>query len=221
LPAGHTLPMIKLAMNTEAAFRISVWTLIGLTILMRGCFALRLYLAGERLTPDRAALLREGRAMVTFRAAGFLLLLAALFLYASNTPWLARITFSIPVWLRWSGVVLSLAGLGLWTWTQIELGRQWSAQLTLRDHHRLITTGPYARIRHPMYTAIFFWIGSLALVASNWLFVFMAVSTIAALSFRVPREEKMMLAGFGDQYRDYMNRTGRFLPGKSSPLKNN
>lgn len=208
-------------MNTEAAFRISVWTLIGLTILMRSCFALRLYLAGERLTPDRAALLREGRAMMVFRAGGFLLLIVFLALYGTNPAWLAGITMPLPDWLRWTGVALSLAGLGLWTWTQVELGRQWSAQLTLRDHHRLITTGPYARIRHPMYTAIFVWIGSLALVSSNGLFVFMAVATIAALSFRIPREEEMMLAGFGDEYQDYMNRTGRFLPGKSSPLKKN
>ncbi len=208
-------------MNTEAALRISVWTLLGLTILMRSYFALRLYLAGERFLPDRAAASREGKAMVAIRAAGFLLLTTALLLCGSNPPWLARITFSLPVWLRWASVVSGLASLGLWTWTQAELGRQWSAQLTLRDQHYLITTGPYSRIRHPMYTAIYVWVGSLALASSDWLFVAMAVSTIAILSFRVPREEKMMMAGFGDQYLNYMNRTGRYLPCKSSPLKKN
>ncbi len=75
-----------------------------------------------------------------------------------------------------------------------------------------MTTGPYARIRHPLYSSLFGIGVAFALVTANWLFVLLAVLVIVGLIARVPREEKMMLDEFGDSYRDYMLRTGRFFP---------
>ena len=97
-------------------------------------------------------------------------------------------------------------------WTHAVLGRFWSPYLQLRPGHRLIAEGPYARIRHPMYSTILGWMMSLGLVAANWVpFIFAA---LCALNFmlRIRGEEKMMLQQFGDEYREYMKRTGRLLP---------
>jgi protein-S-isoprenylcysteine O-methyltransferase Ste14 len=82
----------------------------------------------------------------------------------------------------------------------------------LRPGHRLITHGPYARIRHPMYSAIVGWLMSLGLVGANWIALLLAA--LGALNFmlRIQGEEKMMLQQFGDEYRQYMKRTGRLLP---------
>ena len=67
-------------------------------------------------------------------------------------------------------------------------------------------------MRHPLYTAMLGWAASLALVTANWVFVGLAVVMIPALVARVPREEHMMIEQFGDQYLEYMKKTGRFFP---------
>ena len=99
-----------------------------------------------------------------------------------------------------------------WAWTQYTLGKEWSPQLQLRQEHRLVTAGPYARIRHPIYTATMSIGVSFALVTANWVFVSLAVITIIMLVARVPREERMMIEAFGKEYQEYMRRTGRFFP---------
>jgi len=75
-----------------------------------------------------------------------------------------------------------------------------------------VTTGPYARVRHPMYTSMFGWGMALALVTAHWIFVVLAVLAIAGLIARVPREEQMMIEEFGEEYKAYRQRTGRFFP---------
>ncbi len=92
------------------------------------------------------------------------------------------------------------------------MGTLWSAYLELRTHHRLVTSGPYSRIRHPMYVAFLAWATSLGLVIANWVLIVFAVCLAVIVVARVPREEQMMLERFGDEYREYMKRTGRFLP---------
>jgi protein-S-isoprenylcysteine O-methyltransferase Ste14 len=92
------------------------------------------------------------------------------------------------------------------------LDTMWSAQLQLRAQHHLVTTGPYARMRHPLYTAMCIWGTGLALVTANWIFVALAAMVMAVFFTRVPREEQMMIEKFGDEYRAYMRRTGKFWP---------
>ncbi len=199
-------------MNAELAFRIAFWVLLALVLVMRGYFALRVRQAGERVMPDRAAVEREGRGMFVIRVVAFLLLIAVLVLYGIHHPWVRALDFRLPAGLRWAGFALGLAGLGLWTWTQAALGTMWSAQLQLREEHRLVTTGPYARMRHPLYTAMCIWSIGVALVTANWVFMAMAVMVMAVFVTRVPREEQMMIDQFGDEYRQYMKRTGRLFP---------
>jgi protein-S-isoprenylcysteine O-methyltransferase Ste14 len=195
-------------MNSEGTFRLAFWALLGVTMLMRIWFAIRVRRAGERLLPDMAAIRREGWR----RYAISLFVIALIVLLARNPNWGLKLTFPLPFWLRWAGVALGLASLGLWTWTHVALGTLWSAQLQLRTHHRLVTSGPYLRIRHPMYTAVLAWATSLGLVLANWVPIIVAVGGAVIFVMRVPREEQMMLERFGDEYREYMKRTGRFLP---------
>ena len=95
---------------------------------------------------------------------------------------------------------------------QEALGKEWSPQLQLREEHHLVTTGPYARVRHPIYTAMFGYGTSLALVTANWVFLGLAVLVIGGLIARVPKEEQMMLEEFGEEYKAYIKNTGRFFP---------
>jgi protein-S-isoprenylcysteine O-methyltransferase Ste14 len=133
-------------------------------------------------------------------------------LYAIDPPWMGVLSAPFPGWLRWVGFAVGLVGLALWTWTQAALGKEWSPQLQLRGEHHLVTTGPYARVRHPLYTGMLGWGAGVALVTANWVFAVMAVAVIVGIMARVPREEQMMIEEFGEEYRAYMKRTGMFFP---------
>ena len=199
-------------MNTQDMFNIVFWTLLASMFLTRGWFGFRVWRTGERILPDRAAVQREGLWPHVIEVVFFLLLAALIVQLLFRGGSLGGFSFPAPPWLRGTGFGLGITSVGLFAWTHAVLGRFWSTALQLRPGHRLITAGPYARIRHPMYSAILGWMISLGLVAGSWIpLVFAALS---ALNFilRIRPEEKMMLQQFGDQYRAYMKRTGRLLP---------
>lgn len=204
-------------MATETLFHILFVVLLVSVMGMRFYFMALVHQSGERLMPDQAAIEREGRGMFYARAILFFLLIAFLVLYLINPTWIRFLAVSLPIWLRWTGFALGIASLGLWTWAQAVLGRQWSAQLQLREEHQLVVTGPYCWIRHPIYTAMLGYGAGLALVTANWVFVVLALAMVAGLVARVPKEERMMIKEFGEQYRAYMRQTGRFLPIRKYP----
>lgn len=199
-------------MNSEAVFRGLFWGLIVLLLLVRVIFGARVRQAGERYLPDQAAIRREGVGMFLTRVVMFFVLIFVLVVYALNPRWVQSLVIPMPDWIRWAGLVLGILGLGLLTWSQVELGRHWSAQLQLREGHRLVTSGPYSRVRHPLYTGLFGIGIGFALVTAHWIFVCLALVVILGMGLRVPREEHMMIDRFGDEYRRYMAKTGRYLP---------
>ena len=98
--------------------------------------------------------------------------------------------------------------------THRALGRFWSVSLDVREQHVLMTRGIYRYVRHPMYVAFWLWAIAQALLLPNWVAGFAAIVGFGVLFFdRLPREEKLMLETFGDDYREYMARTNRLIPG--------
>ena len=75
-----------------------------------------------------------------------------------------------------------------------------------------MTTGPYARMRHPIYSSLMLFMAGIALVTASWFLVAFLVVSIVDLALRMPQEEQMMLDEFGDEYEAYVQRTGRLLP---------
>ncbi len=76
-----------------------------------------------------------------------------------------------------------------------------------------MTSGPYRYMRHPMYTALFLSMAAILLLTRSWLVGGVPlVGLCVIVLLRVEREERVMIGKFGDAYRDYMKRTGRFLP---------
>ncbi len=199
-------------MASEQLFRILFWILILGVFPMRIYFMLKVRQAGERVMPDRAAVQREGKMQFAVRVFSFFALLGLLLAYAFFPGSLSAFSFPFPDSLRGLGFLLGLSGLALWTWAQVALGSEWSPQLQLREKHHLVTAGPYARMRHPIYSAMIVWAGGLALTSANWIFVAIALLVGAVFFVRVPREEQMMIDEFGEEYREYMKRTGRVLP---------
>lgn len=199
-------------MTTESVFRAAFWVLMGLTLLMRFYFISKVRMSGGHIMPDQSAVRREGTFVFVFRLSGFFLLVGLLALYALQPTVIETLSISSPDWLRWTGFAMGLVSLACWGWVQLALGKQFSAQLRLQEGHRLITTGPYATVRHPMYAAISGFALGLALLTTNWLFVILVALVIVGLILRVPREEQMMIDAFGDEYQTYMTKTGRYIP---------
>jgi protein-S-isoprenylcysteine O-methyltransferase Ste14 len=112
------------------------------------------------------------------------------------------------------GLVSLTAGLWLLHRSHADLGSNWSISLEIREHHQLVSHGVYARIRHPMYTALFLQALAQGLLLPNWLAgPAYFVGFLLMFSLRVTGEERMMLERFGDEYRAYCGRTNRLIPG--------
>jgi protein-S-isoprenylcysteine O-methyltransferase Ste14 len=150
---------------------------------------------------------------IVLRSILFFYLMAVVIVYAINPAWLDSFAAPFPDWSRWIGVALGALGLLLLVWVHHTLGRQWSTNLQFREGHTLITNGLYHWVRHPMYTALFGFFVGLALISASWLIVLLVAVSVAVLYARIDKEEAMMTEQFGDEYREYMKCTGRFLPG--------
>ncbi|MEP9378591.1 protein-S-isoprenylcysteine O-methyltransferase [Aquabacter sp. CN5-332] len=112
-----------------------------------------------------------------------------------------------------AGIAVFLVALWLFWRTHKALGRQWSVTLEIRDQHRLITSGVYERVRHPMYTAFFLWALAQALLLPNLVAGLSGLVGFGILFFlRVGEEEAMMRETFGAEYDAYCARTKRVLP---------
>ena len=137
-------------------------------------------------------------------------LLPVLYLF---TPVLGFADRELPAYIPWTGLAVMIAALWLFWRSHADLGLNWSISLEVRKDHRLIQDGVYCRVRHPMYTSIFLWSIAQGLLLENWLAGWSGLVTFAPLYFvRAPREEVMMCEFFGDEYREYMKRTGSLLP---------
>jgi len=111
------------------------------------------------------------------------------------------------------GAVLFCAALWVFRSTHRVLGRNWSISLEIREEHKLVSEGPYAYVRHPMYTSFLLMALGQAFLLANWFAGLAGLAGFAVLFFlRVDKEERMMLENFGTQYGDYMARTKRLIP---------
>ncbi len=121
--------------------------------------------------------------------------------------------YDLPNWVGWVGA--GLFGFATWLlWrSHADLGRNWTPTLGIRDEHTLVTEGVFRYIRHPMYAAHLIWAVAQVLMLHNWLAGYsFLVFILPHYLLRVGDEEQMMLDQFGDDYRAYMQRTGRFIP---------
>lgn len=133
-------------------------------------------------------------------------------LYMMDFPWTSWSRLAMPPWLRWLGVIGASSSVLLVAWTHRALGRQYSAEFAIQKDHVLVTTGPYARTRHPMYTALNTFSFAMALTTSDLLVLVFAILVILPFPWIAREEEQVLLETFGEEYREYMRRTGRFFP---------
>jgi protein-S-isoprenylcysteine O-methyltransferase Ste14 len=181
--------------------RIAQWLWIALLIYW--------FLGAMRSAPAKRT---EGRAWTLLRALLTVSVFVLLFSSASRWGWLgARFVSRNPV-VSILGLVFTAAGVGLAMWARYVLGRNWSAAVEVKHSHELICGGPYARIRHPIYSGVILGLIGTALLIGEWRgLIALAALTISWL-FKAQREEALLATEFGLAFAEHRAHTGMFLP---------
>jgi protein-S-isoprenylcysteine O-methyltransferase Ste14 len=111
-----------------------------------------------------------------------------------------------------AGTVLIWMGIGLAIWARYHLAEYWSARVTIKEDHQLIRTGPYARLRHPIYSGLVLAAIGSALVIDRWRCVFGVCLVLIGYCFKAKKEEAMLTQQFGDAFREHQKHTGFLIP---------
>ena len=146
------------------------------------------------------------------RALVFLIAIVLLSTTRIPLPWLYRPLWRAGLWPFWLGAVLTVGGLLFAVWAREHLGRNWSRSVSIKQDHELITTGPYAVVRHPIYTGILAGFLGLAIAISQvrGFVVFVLIFLVFWVKFRM--EEQWMRSQFGGTYATYVRRTAALVP---------
>ena len=111
-----------------------------------------------------------------------------------------------------AGIVLTWLGITLALWARYHLGQYWSGRITLKEDHQLIRTGPYARLRHPIYSGILLAMAGTALTVGQWRCVLGFCLVMAAYCIKAKKEEQLLSGQFGDAFAEHRRHTGFLLP---------
>jgi protein-S-isoprenylcysteine O-methyltransferase Ste14 len=112
----------------------------------------------------------------------------------------------------WAGAFLTAAGLLFAVWGRHELGQDWSQAVTLKEGHELVTSGPYALVRHPIYTGLLLGFVGCAVARGEWRGLLAVLLVFIVLWRKLKVEEQWMRAQFGDAYGAYARRVSALVP---------
>jgi len=166
----------------------------------------------DRETGEKVSRKVDGTPMMTAIRIGGVILWLSPFVYLINPQWMAWSKIGLPEWARWLGIAIGIfCTFGIY-WLFSSIGSGITATSATRKEHSLSTSGPYRWIRHPLYTFGTFFFISFGMTADNWFIASLGLLTFIVMAIRTPKEEANLIEKFGDEYRNYMNRTGRFFP---------
>ena len=195
-------------MNQENVFRIAAIAVFLIGAAISSYFRRK----ADRETGETISPKAEGLPiMISLRIAGLSLWLGV-FAYLINPAWMAWSQVDLPAWVRWLGLGLGVIADIFSYWVFSNLGNNVSPTVATRATHQLVTSGPYRWVRHPLYLMGMIAYLGFALLAANWFIAALSVAVFIILNLRLPQEEAGLIARFGDEYREYMKRTGAFLP---------
>src|SRR5450631_1415127 len=111
-----------------------------------------------------------------------------------------------------AGFVATLVGLGIATWARIHLGRNWSDKVVIQAGHQLIRTGPYVRLRHPIYSGVLLGVLGTAVVLGEWRGVVAFVLLLTNYAIKARKEDRVLAERFGVQFQEHKRRAGFLFP---------
>lgn len=159
--------------------------------------------ATERLEPATSRIFRV-----------FIFLIAMVLLSIPRIPlhWLYLQLWPASSWTFWLGATVAIAGLLFAVWAREHLGRNWSRSVTIKQGHELITSGPYAVVRHPIYTGILTGFLGMAIAISQVRGFIAFVLIFLAFWIKFRMEEQWMRSQFGEAYATYAHQTAALVP---------
>ena len=207
LGLGTTPKVTQKAMETEDLFRLVL--ILGFVCVLPVAMYHRMKARASRESLDRR---QEGLfILLTLRPVG-LLRMMGLVAWVIDPTWMDWSSVGLPNWLRWIGVGFGLIAATLLVVTLRNLGTNLTDTVVTRARHTLVTSGPYRWVRHPFYVAFALAVTADSLVTANGFLALTGLTTIGLIVLRTSTEEQKLVDRFGDEYRDYMHRTGRFFP---------
>ena len=179
----------------------------------------RIYYVRKAKDPDkprsgaerRAAIKQEGWTGIVLVVLTYVeLFLIGLFLLGPS--WMSWADLVFPFWLHWIGIVILVCSVPLMIWVHRTLGQHYSYALETKTEQKIITTGPYSRVRHPLYSVHNLFNFGMVLLTANIPLIILAIFGVPFTYARMKREEKMMIKQFGSDYEEYMKKTGKIFP---------
>jgi len=193
------MPMDDLFWNAAYLIIVLVW------------FGIRGYYRHKALQHDAKENVRPGfeSVLVLLNMTGMIVLP----LVAVITPFLDAFIIPVPEPVRFIALLIFALNIWLFVAAHRALGKNWSMILEIKEGHNLVKNGIYRRVRHPMYAHFWIWVIAQGFILANgFVLVFGIIAWGLLYLLRVPKEEEMMIAEFGDEYREYMRVTGRVIP---------
>jgi protein-S-isoprenylcysteine O-methyltransferase Ste14 len=149
------------------------------------------------------------------RLAHVLMMGAAFYLVAIEDPRLGKLNERFIVQREWAtdlGLALAFAGVAFAIWARRHIGKYWSARVSIVSQHKLIRTGPYALIRHPIYTGMLVALVGTALVVGEYRALVGVAIAFLGFARKAKKEEALLARQFGEEFEEHRRRTGFFLP---------
>jgi protein-S-isoprenylcysteine O-methyltransferase Ste14 len=183
-------------------------------------FVWRAWLQQRRFGGSGIVLFRSGRRAQDAREALFLLLATLLLLEAAlavvspeHLAWLGTLPLPAAAVLRAVGLVLVLAGTGVMVKAQLDLGASWRVGIDESARPGLVCRGLYRFSRNPIFVGMLLALAGFALLLPTWLSLALLVGGYGIVHRHVADEEAYLRRAYGDEYRAYASRVGRFVPG--------
>lgn len=143
-----------------------------------------------------------------------LMVCAVALLWLPRVPlrWLDERFLPLGVWCFWSGAAVTAGGMLFSVWARRYLGKNWSQAVTLKQGHELIQGGPYALVRHPIYTGLLLAFVGCAVARGEWRGLLAVALVFGALWHKLRLEETWMRVQFGESYEAYSRQVAALVP---------
>ena len=133
------------------------------------------------------------------------------------TPWTSRVLGESPLWTAGGAAfalltLVTLAGIAFTWWARIHLGRFWSNAITHKEGHRVIDTGPYGLVRHPIYTGLIIGMIATGIAVGTVTAILGAILISFGMSWKAKMEETFLSAELGPDYDTYRHRVPMIIP---------
>ncbi|HEX6270355.1 MAG TPA: isoprenylcysteine carboxylmethyltransferase family protein [Anaerolineales bacterium] len=191
----------------------TIFRILGAIVLFTGIGISSYYRRkADRESGEKISRKVDGSVLMTMIKIGGLVLWLSPLVYLMNPGWMAWSKIGLPDWVRWLGVGIGvLCIIGIY-WLFSSIGSGITPTSATRKQHTLVTSGPYRWVRHPLYTVGSSMFIAFGMMADNWFIAMLGILAFIAMAIRTPKEEANLIEKFGDDYREYMKRTGRYFP---------